>query len=533
MNMIYVTGHRHPDTDSIVAALSYAALKRINGFPAMACRLGEISDETKYILNRFHFDVPARLDDARIRLADMPLDRPFCIGEEATIFETLEKMSRCRQPFLAVVDECQHVKGMITTNDLGSIALADTALGIDLLKDVRVKDVAATLDGNILVDCDTLHLNGKVSIVTLSRHKADRYQVKDRIVIIGDDVPSQKQVIEAGAGMLILVWCTTVDPEVLELAKKNGCPVIVSGHGSMNTSRYLFFAPRIGQLMSRKVHLFHINDFMEEAAKKMRKDRFRAYPVIDNSERLVGYLSKDAGIDYENKSIILVDHNEFSQSVPNIEKAVILEVIDHHRINDFSTSRPIYFRNEIIGSTSTIVASMYFEQEAGIEKNMAGLLLSAIISDTMNFQSPTTTEKDKRIAARLAEIAGIEIDDLAYDIYFMSSNCKEKSLADFARGDVKAFLIDDKNVLIAQAIIPSIDEIVFTKEQIMQTADEQARQKNADLFVFVFTDILKKGSYFYFGGKEKNLFENGLFHENVLSRKKQILPMITSTLLDS
>lgn len=176
---------------------------------------------------------------------------------------------------------------------------------------------------------------------------------------------------------------------------------------------------------------------------------------------------------------------------------------------------------------------MYFEQEAEIEKNMAGLLLSAIISDTMNFQSPTTTEKDKRIAARLAEIAGIEIDDLAYDIYFMSSNCKEKSLADFARGDVKAFLIDDKNVLIAQAIIPSIDEIVFTKEQIMQTADEQARQKNADLFVFVFTDILKKGSHFYFGGKEKNLFENGLFHENVLSRKKQILPMITSTLLDS
>ncbi|TGY66468.1 putative manganese-dependent inorganic diphosphatase [Dubosiella muris] len=537
MNTIYITGHRHPDSDSIVAAISYAYLKNQNQIPAVACRLGPLNDETAYLLNRFHFDEPPLLEDARVRLYDLPLERPYVVEQDATIFETLEKMRRCHQPFMAVVDSEQKVVGMITTNDLGVIALADTALGIDLLKDVKTKDVAKTLDGNLVFDDEQLHLNGKVSIVTLSRHKADRYQVKDRIVIIGDDTASQKQVLEQGAGMLIIVWSGHVDEEVLELAAQKHCPIIISGHGSMNTSRYLFFAPTIQKLMSGSVHMFHIDEFMEDAAKKMRKDRFRAYPVVNDQHRLVGYLLKDAGIDYENKSMILVDHNEFSQSVPNIEKATILEVVDHHRINDFSTTRPIYFRNEIIGSTTSIIASMFFESGIEPPKALAGLMLGAIISDTMNFQSPTTTAKDIELAERLSQIAAVKTDDLAYDMYFMASNCSQKSASRFLEEDVKAFTIESRNVLIAQAVIPSIEDIACTAQQIEEALEEQALRKGADLFVMVFTDILQKGSYFYFGGPLKSVLETTeqtpLFMEHVLSRKNQILPWITNRLKDA
>ncbi len=480
MNTIYITGHRHPDSDSIVAAISYAYLKNQNQIPAVACRLGPLNDETAYLLNRFHFDEPPLLEDARVRLYDLPLERPYVVEQDATIFETLEKMRRCHQPFMAVVDSEQKVVGMITTNDLGVIALADTALGIDLLKDVKTKDVAKTLDGNLVFDDEQLHLNGKVSIVTLSRHKADRYQVKDRIVIIGDDTASQKQVLEQGAGMLIIVWSGHVDEEVLELAAQKHCPIIISGHGSMNTSRYLFFAPTIQKLMSGSVHMFHIDEFMEDAAKKMRKDRFRAYPVVNDQHRLVGYLLKD---------------------------------------------------------TTSIIASMFFESGIEPPKALAGLMLGAIISDTMNFQSPTTTAKDIELAERLSQIAAVKTDDLAYDMYFMASNCSQKSASRFLEEDVKAFTIESRNVLIAQAVIPSIEDIACTAQQIEEALEEQALRKGADLFVMVFTDILQKGSYFYFGGPLKSVLETTeqtpLFMEHVLSRKNQILPWITNRLKDA
>lgn len=220
MDTIYITRHRHPDTDSIVAAISYANLKNNEQSTAIPCRLGPINDETAYLLNRFQFEEPSLLKDARIQLIDIPLERPYCVNENTTIFETLEKMRRCKQPFLAVVDDDQKVIGMITTNDLGTIALADTALGIDLLQDVKASDVAKTLDGTLLYEDDQLHLNGKVSIVTLSKHGADRYQVQDRIVIVGEDTQSQKQMIERGAGMLIIVWSGHIEEEVIECAKK-------------------------------------------------------------------------------------------------------------------------------------------------------------------------------------------------------------------------------------------------------------------------------------------------------------------------
>ena len=245
MEKVYVCGQRHPDTDSIVSAIAYSYLKQRQGEYAIACRLGPVNQETKYLLNRVDFDEPVALEDARIRLNEIDLEKPIAVYEDETIFETLDKMKYYQQPYVCVVDHHNKVKGIVTRNDLADIGLGDTALGIDLLKNASLSNICKTLQGKIIVDDEQMHLNGKVSIVALSQRLSADYEVRDRIVIIGDDPVSQKHLIQKGAGLLVVVWAKEIQEDVIELAKEYHCPILISGYGSMNTSRYLFFSPSI------------------------------------------------------------------------------------------------------------------------------------------------------------------------------------------------------------------------------------------------------------------------------------------------
>lgn len=535
MEKVYVCGHRHPDTDSIVSAIAYSYLKQRQGEYAIACRLGPVNQETKYLLNRFDFDEPVALEDARIRLNEIDLEKPIAVYEDETIFETLDKMKYYQQPYVCVVDHHNKVKGMVTRNDLADIGLGDTALGIDLLKNASLSNICKTLQGKIIVDDEQMHLNGKVSIVALSQRLSADYEVRDRIVIIGDDPVSQKHLIQKGAGLLVVVWAKEIQEDVIELAKEYHCPILISGYGSMNTSRYLFFSPSISSVMKENVMCFYEDEYLEDVAKKMVRKRYRAYPVIDKENYLVGYILKDHAMNHQNKTLILVDHNEFSQSVKNIEKACVKEVIDHHRVYDFYSSEPIFFRNEIVGSSATIITSMFMEQEIEIPKNLAGLLLGAIISDTLNFQSPTTTAKDIRIAEKLEAIAQLNMDEFAYDILFMNSNIESKNISDFLKEDVKSFDIEGYRVIIAQVVIPSCDCMKTMHEAIQEELVHYARKKGCDLVSLVLTSVTDNGSYFYNEGKISQWVDQELeiehgypkFLENIVSRKKQIVPMIT------
>lgn len=531
MDTIYVCGHRHPDTDSIVSSIAYAYLKRELGFQAIACRLSECNDETNYLLNRFGFDEPMLLDDARVRLSDIELGKPICVSPETTIFETLNLMKTHGQPFVCVVDNHQHVKGIITRNDLADVGLGDTAFGIDLLKQIKLDNICKTIDGKIIYSDDCLHLNGQVSIVALSKNDVKNYEVANRIVIVGDDAKSQRALIEKGAGMLIVVWADRVDESVVSAAKEYHCPIILSGLGTMNTSRYLFFSPEVSYVMKENVMCFYDDEFLEDVAKRMSRKRYRAYPVLDSSQIIVGYILKDHAMLYKNKSLILVDHNEFSQSVPSIEKAEVLEVIDHHRVYDFFSKQPILFRNEIVGSTATIVTSLFIENQVLIPKKMAGLLLGAIISDTLNFQSPTTTNKDLMMANYLEKGFGLNVDELAYSILFMNANSETKSVSEYLKEDVKSFEIEGYSVIIAQVVIPSKEWMNTIHEPIEEELKRYVMEKNCDLVCLVFTSVADNGSYFYFSGKISNWFEKNfpkhIFVERLISRKKQIVPLIT------
>ena len=291
--------------------------------------------------------------------------------------------------------------------------------------------------------------------------------------------------------------------------------------------------------MKRHPVSFHNHELAEDVGIKMLRNRYRAYPVVDQNDQLVGYISRYHIMDAPKRKLILVDHNEFSQSVNAIEKSQVLEVIDHHRINDFSTSQPVAFRNEIVGSTATIVATIFRENQIPIPPNLAGLLLGAVLSDTMDFHSPTTTEKDISTANILAAIADLDIEEFAQEMFSITSNQDKVSFPDMINQDLKIYDIHSCKLSISQVIVPSARDTQRDAKEITAALDRFAQKKYIDLAVLVFTSILENGSVIYAGGSRApwaaEAFPNAdgsehTFQENLLSRKQQILPALTSVI---
>ena len=539
-NPVYITGHRHPDTDSIASSIAYAFFKKSMGIPTIPCRLGALNAETSYLLDRFGFEAPLLLQDARMKLSEIEMDSPVSITPDTTIYETLQIMQQNNRAYCGVVDEEKHLLGMVTKSDVAVVGLDDTARSIDILAHTSSENIRKTLNGQILYDDEAAVINGKVSIIAMTMpERLDRYDVEKRIVIVGADTMAQKKCIQLGAGMLIIVWADKVDESVIEEAKMHHCPIILSGHGTMNTSRYLYFAPSVERIMKRNPVSFHNHELAEDVGIKMLRNRYRAYPVVDQNDQLVGYISRYHIMDAPKRKLILVDHNEFSQSVNAIEKSQVLEVIDHHRINDFSTSQPVAFRNEIVGSTATIVATIFRENQIPIPPNLAGLLLGAVLSDTMDFHSPTTTEKDISTANILAAIADLDIEEFAQEMFTITSNQDKVSFPDMINQDLKIYDIHSCKLSISQVIVPSARDTQRDAKEITAALDRFAQKKYIDLAVLVFTSILENGSVIYAGGSRApwaaEAFPNAdgsehTFQENLLSRKQQILPALTSVI---
>lgn len=539
---IYITGHRHPDSDSIVSAIAYTELKKRKGFDAVACRLGTLNPETKYLLERFGFEEPMLFEDARSTLAEIALDPPITISSTTTIQEALEIMKTQSKQSLAIVNSKNKLMGMVTKSDLAEIGLSDTAVSISLLKETPTDYIAKTISGEVLYDDSERHFNGKVSVIAIAESRLKNYDLKDRLVIVGNDTDAQLAAIRKHAGILMVVWCDTIEPEVYELAQQMHCPIIKSGHGTMNTTRYLYFSPPVRLIMKTDLISFNINEFVEEVGMKMLKSRYRSYPVVDDENRFVGYVSRFHVLNQHNKKVILVDHNEFSQSVKSIEKADLLEIVDHHRISDIVTSRPIAFRNEIIGSTAAIIASIYFENQMEIPKRLAGLLLGAIISDTLKFKSPTTTEKDRGIAKVLAEIANLDIDAFAKEMFKLTSNISNRAVKDLIRQDIKKFEIDGKKVMIAQVIAYQVEDAKEIETELEKEMKSYVKGKGLDLLVMAFTSILENGSVFYAAGKLDYVVaeafpnkegEEHSFQADILSRKNQFVPLLSRAIINT
>ncbi len=537
-NQLFITGHKNPDTDSIVSAIAYTHLKNALGFNAVACRLGDLNDESEYLLERFEFDHPTLLKDARATLDEIEMDQGVTISIDASIKDAMEIISNKRQT-VAVVDDRDQLLGLVTNTNLSHVAMGDTAVTIELLKKTSVKEIARAVNGKILHNPKIFDFNGKTSILALSKDILENYDLKSRLVIMGDDPESQRRAILKGAACIVLVWTEWVEDDILALAQEHNCAMIKSAHGAMNTSRYLLFAPSVREVMTTDVIGFNFNEFVEDVGRRMTKTRFRSYPVTDDHNRIYGFISRYHILNSQSKRLILVDHNEYSQSVEGVEEADILEVIDHHRIGDLSTIKPIYFRNEIIGSTASIVAKMFTENGVDIPKGIASLLLAALISDTLNLKSPTTTSQDHDIARRLEIISGLDRYVFAQEMYAATSSFKNKSYDEIINQDIKKFYISGKTVMVSQVVIyhfQELDEIIPEFKKVME---EYVRYHNLDLLVVVFTSIEDNGSILLSAGHLSEAVLDafpqveegkGTFLQDVVSRKNQIIPSLSAAI---
>lgn len=535
-NRVYVIGNSRVTTDSVVSAIGYAAYANETGMDAVPCRLGDINSETKYLLNRFHFEAPMLLETARVNMGEIDLDPPVSTGPDATIMEAVRTMDESDRESLAIVDGEGKMIGWISKTDISRVAISDTIHSTDMLVGTPAGNFAKTVRGEVVYEAKGRKVNGKVSIITnTDKDGLDRYEVRDRIVIVGSSKKAQLAMIEKGAAMIVVIWTEKIASKVIDEAKEYGCTVIRSGYGAMNTSRYIFFAPPIRNIMKTKIYTFHAREIVEDCARKMAKSRFRSYPVIDEKGHLLGYASRIQIMNYHNKRVVMVDHNEFSKSVPGIEKADVIEVIDHHRVADFSTRRPVSFRNELVGSTSTIIATIFRENQVPIPENLAGLLLGGILSDTTNLRTPSTTRRDRETATILAAIANISLEEFAEDFFSNDDSSQGKSFEELIAHDILYDDVAGIRCMYGKVNVPNAENYIKDADEIQRKLDEFVEKRGLDLGIMSFTSILEEGSVLFFSGSKAEWGrmaypsrpgETNSFHKGVTSRTVQIIPKI-------
>ena len=536
---VLITGHRNPDSDSICSALSYAALKQQLGVNAIACRLGPVNEETKYILKRFDVEVPFLLTDARAQLRDIQIDAPTLIPTSTSVADAWNILYTVKNKSLFVVDDNENLVGIVSTSNLSSPRLMNDEQLEEMMSHATIESIAKTCKGEIIVRPEQWQSSGRVYIVTLIDGSSYQPQFKDSIIILSDGDEKQRQIIECGAKCLVITCEQQVSEENCELARQKGCAIIHTQMDTMQVARFINEAFPVEFIMTRNPKTCMDTEYVSDVSQKIAKTRFRSYPVINEFGKVVGGVSRYHLNNYEPRKFILVDHSAKNQSISNIDQAHIEEIIDHHHIGNIETTYPIYYRNQKCGCTCTIIAQMYREFKIAPTRQMAGLMLGAIISDTMHFRSLTTTQLDKDMAEYLAAIAGVDIKEFATGLLSASIALKESTPEDILNRDLKTYEIEKYKIGIGQTNFKNMEDIQIILPTFRPYLEKVQDEKGYDLLIMMFSNINAEGSMFVFSGPlsnvmnsliEKRIDEHTGFDALIISRKQQFVPKLSALL---
>ena len=446
-DIIYVTGHKNPDSDSICAAYSYAEFKNLTGdTKAVPVRLGNISQETQFVLDYFGAEAPELLKTVRLMVKDLNFDKISPVLPTLSLKAAWNVMKENNMKTLPVADENNHLLGVLSVSNLTSCYMDMWDNTILSKSNTTLENILDTLSATACYINENLKtFPGKIVVSAMDpKSMVDHINAGD-IAIVGDREEAQVALIDKKVALMIVTGSHTPCENIITLARENGVTVIVTPHDSFTTSRLIVQSVPVEYVMAKEnIVSFTNDDLVDDIKDAMAQTRFRSYPVTDENGRVLGMVARYHLISKHKKKVIQVDHNERGQSVDGLEDAEVLEIIDHHRVADIQTSNPIFFRNEPIGSTSTIVAKCFFERGLTPSKTAAGLLCSAIISDTLLFRSPTCTPQDEEICRRLAEIAGISsVEDYAKEMFKAGTSLKGKTVEQIFNQDYKPFSIED------------------------------------------------------------------------------------------
>lgn len=540
-NKIYVIGHKNPDTDSICSAIAYTYLKNeIDEKEYVAKRAGQINEETQFVLNYFGVEVPGYVNDIGTQVKDIEIRETEGVSRDISLKRAWNLMKELNVVTLPVTKHGR-LEGVITTEDIAE-AYMDVRDSKRLsTAHTAFKNIVDTVDGTMICgNIDAYYIKGKVLIAAANPDLMENYIESGDLVILGNRYESQLCAIEMNAGCIVVCEGANVSMTIRKMAEEHNCTVISSPHDTYTVARLINQSMSISYFMCiENLITFRTDDFTDDIKSIMGKKRYRDFPIEDKKGHYVGMISRRNLLNADKKKIILVDHNERSQAVDGLENAEILEIIDHHRIGSLETMSPVYFRNQPLGCTATIIFQLFAEAGAQMPKDMAGLLCAAILSDTLMFRSPTCTIVDKMAAEALAKIAEIEIEKFATEMFQAGSNLKNKSPEEIFYQDFKKFVIGDLNIGVGQINSLNAEELTDIKEKLVTYLDKAYKEHGITIIYFMLTNIITESTeVIYVGNGAESLLEeafsktaenNSVMLKGVVSRKKQFIPVLIET----
>lgn len=541
-NKIYVVGHKNPDTDSICSAIAYAALKKeLTGKHYVARRAGRLNEETQYVLEYFGVEVPKLLSDLRVQVRDVDLRRAENLNGSVSIKTAWAQMKELNIKTLPI-GRNNKLEGLITVGDIARSYMDVYDSNILARSKTQYRNIASTIDGKIISgNAHSYVSKGKVAIAASSRQLMSDFVDEDDLVILGDRIEAQQLAIDINVSCMVVCGDARIPNEILKQAKEKEIVVIASPHDTFTVARLINQSIPVRHFMTKdELITFYPKDYVDDVKEVMARKKYRDFPVVDINGDFQGFISRRRLLNCRKKQVILVDHNEESQAVDGIEQADVLEIIDHHRLNSIQTIGPVVFRNQPVGCTATIIYQMYQEYNKPVNPVIAGLLCSAIISDTLLFRSPTCTLLDEDAAKELAEIAGINMEELAQAMFKAGSNLQGKSAEEICFLDFKQFTVNDTVFGVGQVNSMSAKELTEIKTQIESELDKIRQNHRLDMIFFMLTNIMTESSELLCVGPEArekaiSAFDlNGksdtLYLKGVVSRKKQLVPAIVEAL---
>ena len=546
-----VLGHRNPDTDSICSASCYAGFKhQLTGENYEPCRAGNINPETQYVLDYFKLKAPRLVENVKTQVKDIEIRKTKGVSRGISLKNAWGLMQENNVVTLPCVTEEGLLEGVITIGDITKSYMNLYDSSIISKACTKYANILDTLEGSMVVgDSEAYFDRGKVLIAAANPDLMENYIEKHDLVILGNRYESQLCAIEMEAGCIIVCEGAGVSLTIRKLAQERGCAVITTPYDTYTTARLINQSMPISYFMTKEnIIEFSEEDYLDDIREIMASKRHRDFPILDSDGKYIGMISRRNLLGAKGKSIILVDHNEKSQAVEGMESADIREIIDHHRLGTVETMSPVFFRNQPLGCTATIIYQMYQENHIEIDKTTAGLLCSAIISDTLLFRSPTCTPIDKAAGLALAQIAGLDIEKYAIDMFSAGSNLKGKSDGDIFYQDFKRFTVGNSVFGIGQITSLNAVELKDLRTRMSAYTEKEREQHEIDMMFFMLTNILTESTDLICTGQGAEQLIANAFHvkdedmENVsgqtgivklpgvVSRKKQLAPQIMMAL---
>lgn len=543
---IYIIGHKNPDTDSIASAIAYADIKnRTEQGCYVAARAGQLNEETEYVLKRFQVDNPVYISDVGTQVKDMEIRETPGVRSTISMKDAWTTMRKTDAVTLPVTNEEEILEGIVTTGDIAK-SYMDVQDSLFLSKaKAPYRSIADTVGGTVICGDGNSDFNkGKVIIGAAHPDTMETYLEPGDMILMGNRYEDHLRAVEQGAGCIIICVNAKAGSSIRRIARDKGCVIITTPNDTFTVARLINQSIPLRHIMKKdNLITFKTDDYTEDIKDIMANTRHRAFPVTDKNGKYVGTISRRNFIGMQRKQLILVDHNEKSQAVDNTQQADILEIIDHHKLGAMETIEPIYFRNQPVGCTATIMYQIYQEKGLQIDPDIAGLLCAAIISDTLMFRSPTCTSADRIAGDVLAAISGIKMESFAMEMFRAGSNLLEKTPEEVFYQDFKKFIVGEEVFGVGQISSVDSEELLLLKDKLMPFMEQQCGKNGISMVFFMLTSIIGQSTELLCFGENSrslaaeafgvDLSEEQLILADVVSRKKQLIPAFMEVLQES